>query len=123
MKVTIFLASVILAIATIGACKKSSSDNATPSNSTNTGSPGPTTNEVWIQNTAYSPASITVSVNTTVKWTNKDPFSHTVTSNTGAFDSGNIISGGVYSHQFTTMGTYSYHCNIHSGMSGTVVVQ
>jgi plastocyanin len=100
-------------------CKKSS--NTTSSGTTTSGTPG--SNEVWIQNMAFNPSSITVSVNTTVKWTNKDNTAHTVTSTTGAFDSGSVGSGGTYSHQFTTTGTYSYKCTIHSNMNGTVVVQ
>jgi plastocyanin len=99
-------------------CKKSS--DTTP-NSSSGSNPG--TNEVWMQNMAFNPGSLTVVVNTTVKWTNKDGVAHTVTSATGAFDSGSIAGGGVYSHQFTTAGTYPYKCTFHSGMTGTVIVQ
>ncbi|MEO8148754.1 MAG: plastocyanin/azurin family copper-binding protein [Bacteroidia bacterium] len=95
-------------------CKKSS-DTTTMS--------GPGTNEVWMQNTAFNPSSITVAVNTTITWTNKDGMAHTVTSNTGLFDSGTINGGGTYSHQFTTAGTFSYKCSFHSGMTGVVIVQ
>jgi plastocyanin len=83
----------------------------------------PGTNEVFIQNTSFGPSSITVAVNATVKWTNKDGFAHTVTSDAGLFDSGTIASNGTYSHQFTTAGTYPFHCSIHSSMTGRVVVQ
>jgi plastocyanin len=83
----------------------------------------PGANEIWIQNMAFNPASITVSVNTTIKWTNKEGITHTVTSNNGLFDSGNISSNGTYSHQFTTAGTYPYHCTIHSSMTGTIIVK
>ncbi len=100
-----------------GGCKKAS----TNSSSAGTSSPG--TNEVWMQNTAFTPSSITVAVNTTIKWTNKDGMTHTVTSTSGLFDSGSISSGGTYSHQFATTGSYSYRCTIHSGMTGMVIVQ
>jgi len=111
--------AVILLLVTIGgiACKKSSNTTTTSTSS------GPGTNEVWMQNTAFTPRSITVPVNTTIKWTNKDGMIHTVTSSTGLFDSGNISSGGVYSRQFTATGTYPYVCTIHAGMTGTVTVQ
>ncbi|MGZ3864888.1 MAG: cupredoxin domain-containing protein [Bacteroidia bacterium] len=79
-------------------------------------------NEITIQNMSYSPSSITVKTNTTVKWTNKDGTAHTVTSSTGLFDSGNINNGDSYSHQFTSAGTYTYKCTIHSGMTGTITV-
>lgn len=104
----------ILIILIVCGCKK---NNTAPS----MGTPG--ANEVWIQNSTFTPASITVAVNTTIKWTNKDGITHTVTSNNALFDSGNIGNGGTYSRQFTTAGTYPYHCSIHSSMAGTVVVQ
>ncbi len=112
MKTKIILASALLIVAgVINGCKKSS----TPA------SPG--TNEVFIQNTAFTPASITVPVNTIVKWTNKDAVTHTVTSNATLFDSGNLSSGAAFSYQFLTGGTVHYHCNIHPGMTGTIIVQ
>ena len=116
MKTKILFASALLIVGgAINGCKKKSSDTPTPAS--------PPTNEVFIQNTAFTPASITVSVNTTIKWTNKDGVAHTVTSNTGLFDSRNINSGGTFSYQFSTVGTFPYHCIIHSTMMGTVIVQ
>jgi plastocyanin len=37
-------------------------------------------------------------------------------------DSGNIANGGTYQHTFANVGTYNYHCTIHSGMAGSVIV-
>jgi plastocyanin len=101
-------------------CKK---NTATAGN--NNGNAGTTqpANEVWIQNMAFSPAMITVPVNTTIRWRNKDGAAHTVTGTQGAFDSGNIGAGGEYSRQFTSAGTYPYKCSFHASMTGTVVVQ
>jgi plastocyanin len=82
----------------------------------------PGTNEVYIQNDAFNPATITVVMGTTVKWTNKDSHSHTVTSG-GLFDSGDLKKDETFSHTFTSLGTYTYKCSIHSNMSGSVVVQ
>jgi plastocyanin len=93
------------------------------SNSTPTPVPVPGANEVWMQNTAFNPATITISVNTTIKWINKDGFAHTVTSDGSLFDSGTINSNGTYSHQFTAIGTFPYRCILHSGMTGKVIVQ
>jgi plastocyanin len=78
---------------------------------------------VTIENIAFSPSSITVPVGTTVTWTNKDSFSHTVTSDTGLFDSGEMSQGSTFSHTFNDKGTFSYHCTIHTTMHGTVTVQ
>ena len=77
----------------------------------------------------YSPDTITVvmGVNNTVTWTNDDTVPHTVTADNetaGApvFNSGNLASGADFTYTFTTSGTYSYHCNYHSWMTGTVIV-
>lgn len=100
-------------------CKKS--DNPTSMASAPAGSPG--ANEVWIQNTSFNPASITVALNTAVTWVNKDGVSHTVSSSSGEFDSGNMTPGTNYTHLFNAKGVFPYNCNIHSNMTGTVVVQ
>lgn len=83
---------------------------------------GPGANEVFIQGMAFSPSSITVKAGTTITWTNQDAVTHTVTSNTGLFDSGSIGSGGTFSYMFDTAGTYSYHCAIHPSMTAKVIV-
>ncbi len=90
--------------------------------SDNSGSKGPGTNEVFIQSMAFNPGTITITVNSTVTWTNKDPIAHTVTSDTGAFDSGNVPSNGTFSHTFTAAGSFAYHCTIHPYMTGVVKV-
>lgn len=96
------------------------SSGCSKSNNTTTTQGG---NEVFIQDFAFSPSTITVSVNATVTWTNKDGVAHTVTSDNSLFDSGNINNGSTYSRQFTTAGTFNYHCTIHPMMLGKVIVQ
>jgi plastocyanin len=105
--------AVLFAILSISTnCSKSNDSSGTPG-----------TNEVFIQNMAYDPATITVPANTTITWTNKDGVAHTVTSNTaGQFDSGSLGSNDTWSHLFDTPGSYPYHCTFHGNMSGTVVV-
>jgi len=103
-------------------CNKSSDNNMTNGTSGTGGKGSPGTNEVFIQGMAFSPSIITVAVNTTVTWTNKDAITHTVTSDSGAFDSGNVVSGSTFSYTFATAGTFAYHCKIHPSMVATVVV-
>ena len=79
-------------------------------------------NEVWIESFAFNPVTITVTTNTTVIWTNMDGIAHTVTSDTGDFDSGNLDSNATFSHTFTTAGTFPYHCTYHPDMLGSVIV-
>jgi len=87
----------------------------------------------------YVPATVTIKSGQTVQWRNKAFMSHTVTDDpaavkdaahvalpagAAAFDSGDIKPGAVWSHAFTTPGTYRYVCKPHEGMGmmATVVV-
>ena len=77
---------------------------------------------------AFSPMTLTIKVGTKVTWTNMTQAPHTVTSDDGtSFDSGisNPIaaSGGTYSFTFTKAGTFPYHCQIHTSMKATIIVQ
>jgi plastocyanin len=77
---------------------------------------------VSINNLAFQPQSLQVTAGTTVTWTNNDNTSHTVTSDTGVFDSGTLAPGATFKFTFTQTGTFAYHCNIHTSMKGTVTV-
>lgn len=77
---------------------------------------------VDIQNSAFVPQNLTVSLGTTVRWTNKDGIAHTVTSTAGAFDSGNMGRGATFTHTFNTFGEFPYICAIHPSMTGKVTV-
>lgn len=81
-------------------------------------------NAVSIQNFAFSPASLTVKVGTTVTWTNQDSDAHTVTSqgSGGPLNSAPLNTGKSYSYTFTKPGVYSYLCTIHPFMVATVTV-
>jgi plastocyanin len=72
---------------------------------------------------SYSPNPIAVTVGGTVTWTNTDAIAHTSTSDTGVWNSGTIAAGASFTATFTTAGTFTYHCNFHPGMVGTVMVQ
>jgi plastocyanin len=78
---------------------------------------------VGVYDNYFGPPPITVPPGTTVRWTNYGHHHHTVTSRTGAFDSGEFGSGGSYSYTFQAPGTYEYYCRIHAEMRGTVVVR
>ncbi|MGE5458232.1 MAG: plastocyanin/azurin family copper-binding protein [Methanococcaceae archaeon] len=120
-RVLISTAFLLAVLSILNSCSKSTDYN-TPSPGPGTKG-GPGTNEVWIQGMAFSPATITITAGTTIKWTNKDGVEHTVTSDTGLFDSGSMATGGTYSQQFNTPGTFPYHCAVHPGMKATVVVK
>ncbi len=84
--------------------------------------PAVTTVDVTIINFAFDPAAITIKAGTTVRWINQDSASHTVTSDTGLWDSGNVAQGASFSRVFDTVGTFAYHCGIHPSMKGTITV-
>jgi plastocyanin len=92
------------------------------SNPYGTGGSGPGADEVFIQGMTFTPATITVTAGTTITWTNKDSYAHTVTSDTPLFDSGNLGSNKSFTYTFATAGTFPYHCNIHTSMTAKVVV-
>jgi plastocyanin len=66
--------------------------------------------------------SITVNVGDTVTWTNCSSTAHTVTGNTFG-DTVRLFNGDTVSHTFNAAGNFPYHCDVHGGMTGTVVVQ
>jgi FtsP/CotA-like multicopper oxidase with cupredoxin domain/plastocyanin len=77
----------------------------------------------------YNPKVLTVTVGTTVTWTNRSTAGvpHTTTSDvsTGAnaWDSQIMSPGNSYSKTFNSVGTFKYHCAVHgAGMSAQVIV-
>jgi plastocyanin len=74
-------------------------------------------------NRAFVPDDLSIAVGATVTWTNTDSISHTSTSNAVGWDSGIIAPGRQFSVTYQTAGTFPYHCTIHPGMVGTVIVR
>src|SRR5215203_1780174 len=70
----------------------------------------------------YDPDPVTIQVGGKVIWQNEDPESHTATADEGSFDTGTIEEGKIKSETFKEAGTYSYFCEIHPTMHGTVEV-
>lgn len=83
----------------------------------------PQTAEVRVDNFTFGPQSITVPVNTTVTWVNRDDIPHVIVSNDGVFRSKALDTDDKYSFTFTKAGTYPYFCGIHPKMVGKIVVQ
>jgi LPXTG-motif cell wall-anchored protein len=91
---------------------------------------------VSVVDNAFGPKVVTIRVGESVTWTDSGNNPHSVTSDTGAFDSSPncptqipscLQKGESYTHAFSSVGTYPYHCKIHGaaggiGMSGTIVV-
>ena len=94
-------------------------------NSARAAQPKPQSTEVKIDNFSFGPATLTVSVGSTVTWTNRDDIPHTVVSadDPKVFKSKVLDTDEKFSFTFSKAGTYSYFCSIHPKMTGKVVVQ
>jgi plastocyanin len=79
-------------------------------------------NAVSIENFEFTPPVITVPVGTTVTWTNKDVEQHTVTARDKSFNSDAVAGDKSFSYTFSKAGSFDYFCQIHTHMTGTVVV-
>ena len=82
---------------------------------------------VSIVGNGFHPSLLTVAKGTVVTWINMDFVQHTVTSGTeqaptGMFDSHELSHMQGFSYKFDVPGTYTYYCDIHPYMVGTVVV-
>jgi plastocyanin len=80
------------------------------------------TQAVDIVDFSFSPGSLEIPAGTTVTWTNGDVAPHTVTAIEGAFDSGRLDAGGTFSFIFDEPGTFTYMCEFHPAMQGTITV-
>jgi plastocyanin len=79
---------------------------------------------VTAQNIAFSPATVATKRGVAVIFTSKDTVAHTVSPDkAGDFAIGHLpASGATYRVTFANAGTYSFHCDIHSSMKGTITV-
>jgi plastocyanin len=116
--VLVLAAALLLAACSSGGGSGSSS----PSSSSGSGAVA-STKSITISNFMFSPMHAAVAPGSTVSVTNKDSVTHTLTATGGQFDTGDIGPG--QTKTFTApskAGTYSYICNIHQYMMGTIVV-
>jgi plastocyanin len=58
-----------------------------------------------------------------VVWVNDDGEVHTVTSDDGAFDSGDILPGANFSLVFSEIKNYNYHCKYHTNEHSIISVK
>lgn len=83
----------------------------------------PTPVSVAIKSSTFTPNIVEISKGTTVVWTNDDGVKHTVTSISGAFDSGNIDPGKTFSYTFNQAGPFEYSCGVHPSIThGKIIV-
>jgi len=123
-----FILAAVAVLAT--ACGSSNSSPMTPSNQPAPGG-GTTAADVTITIQAnngansFAPNPSTVKVGQRVAWRNGDTITHNATQDTaGGFQTGNLAAGATSATiTMNTAGTFTYHCTLHQGMVGTLVVQ
>ena len=74
---------------------------------------------------AFSPASLTVPVGSTVTWTNQDTAPHDVKTTSGpvSIHSPMLNKGQSWSFTFTAAGSYGYYCTVHPNMTAGITVR
>lgn len=79
---------------------------------------------VKIEGLVYEPSVVEVSQGTTVRWVNRDPAEHTVTSEEGGgpLRSDTFGEGGFFEFTSEKPGEFAYFCEVHPFMKGIVVV-
>ncbi|MGE5493254.1 MAG: cupredoxin family copper-binding protein [Actinomycetota bacterium] len=82
-----------------------------------------TRHTVTMEGTRFDPGVLTVRPGDTVVWVNRDPFPHTATARSGAFDSGSIDSGKSWKYRVGKAGTFDYFCAFHPTMKGVLKVE
>jgi plastocyanin len=134
MKLKTFLAPVLVLLAFgLAACGSSGDSSTESSASSDTSSepsgsaPAPSgeaahAEKVKIVEFVYGPDPVTVQVGGKVIWQNEDTAPHTATADDGSFDTGTIEQGKIKSETFKQAGTFTYFCEIHPTMHGTVEV-
>ncbi len=97
----------------------------TTSDATTTSAPAPGGDgSVSIENFAFGPGDITISVGDTVTWTNDEAgVAHTTTSDDGIWNSTLLQPGDTFEQPFNEAGTFTYFCSIHPSMKATITVE
>ena len=70
----------------------------------------------------FQPDTMTVTVGLPVRWTNEGTVYHTVVSDSALWTSDLLAPTWWFEVTFDSAGTFPYHCSLHSGMGGTVIV-
>lgn len=116
---------LVAAVLALSGCSGSSSPRAASPSSPATTSRDGSSAALTIQSFAYSPTPLTVAPGAQVAVTNKDSAEHTATSDQkGLFKADDIKQGQTVSFTAPTKpGTYTFFCDYHPSMHGTLVVR
>ena len=122
---TTLLATCVLTLTACGSNNSSATTDATPAVT----APVDEVSEmrlVEITMSRFGTPELTVPAGTTVRFVNRDPYAHTVTSKAGSamtFDSGELLLADTFDVTFDEVGEFAYFCQIHPTMRGVVIVE
>jgi len=85
-------------------------------------SPNANSYTITMKNSNFSPASLAVTTGSKIIWTNDDNTVHTVTATDGSFNSGDIAVGSSYTKTFSSAGTFNYHDDHNTNMTGVLII-
>jgi plastocyanin len=118
--VLILAGALLLAACGGGTGTKSTTASTSGSSSASTSSGA----SITISNFMFQPMSLTVAPGGTVRVTNKDTATHTLTATNDQFNTGDINQNQTKTFKAPMKpGTYHYICNIHQYMMGSIVVK
>jgi plastocyanin len=115
--------AVGLIVLLLAGCGGSSSGGG--GNSGDTADAGNVVTIGWSQSAITSPVTTTIPVGTPMRWRSSDGVDHTVVADSSPPPNSVGVPAGSTSTAQTiaSPGTYPYHCTIHPGMHGTLIVQ
>jgi len=76
---------------------------------------------IFIRDSKFIPNTNAMPVGTTVVWRNEDNITHNVSGD--GWSSGDLAPGQNFSKTFDSAGDYQYHCSIHPGMKGELIIR
>ncbi len=79
--------------------------------------------EVAIRNFVYEPASVSIRVGESVRWTNYDAAPHDAVAYTGSWKTPLLKVNESANQVYSEPGVYPYYCTVHPAMRGTVEVR
>jgi plastocyanin len=78
---------------------------------------------VVVKNFAFHPPKLTAARGSVIEVTHDDGVTHTLSARDGSFSTGNLGSGKTATIALEKAGTFRYFCQIHTFMTGTMVVR
>jgi plastocyanin len=121
--IVVMAGALLLAACGGGGPAKATSSGSSSTSAASSGASSSSTT-IIISNFMFGPMSTTVSPGATVSVTNKDSATHTLTATGGQFNTGDISQNQTKTFKAPTKpGKYSYICDIHQYMTGTLTVK